>query len=138
MPNIKTFILFQNVWLLSVNNYFMIHKFYHLSRFCQMSPLFSLCVLFLSCSAASRNHDFTLCNTLAQWSGVIFNTFQIHQHSRILDLFTPVCHAFNLCFKRKLPRSRPTFKLALILLLAGYVSLNPRTCDQAQHSPGHH
>ena len=92
-----------------------------------MSPLFSLCVLFLSCSAASRSHDFTLCNTLAQWSDVIStpSKYMTTQES-LTYLHSLPC--LNLCFNRKLlpiPCSRPTFKLALILLLAGDVSLNP-------------
>ena len=92
-----------------------------------MSPLFSLCVLFVSCSAASRSHDFTLCNTLAQWSDVIStpSKYMTTQES-LTYLHSLPC--LNLCFNRKLlpiPRSRPTFKLALILLLAGDVSLNP-------------
>ena len=92
-----------------------------------MSPLFSLCVIFLSCSAASRSHDFTLCNTLAQWSDVIStpSKYMTTQES-LTYLHSLPC--LNLCFNRKLlpiPRSRPTFKLALILLLAGDVSRNP-------------
>ena len=48
---------------------------------------------------------------------------------REYNILRPFYTAFlNLCFNHKLlpiPRSRPTFKLAIILLLAGDVSLNP-------------
>ena len=91
-----------------------------------MSPLLSLCVLFLSFSEASRSHDFTLCNTLAQWSDVISTPSKYMSKKKSLTyLHSMPC--FNLCFNRKLlpvPRSRSTFKLALILMLAGDVSLN--------------
>ena len=88
--------------------------------------LLSLCVLFSSCSAASRSHDFTLCNTLAQWSDVVSTPSKYMSTQESLTyLHSLPC--LNLCFNQKLlpiPRSRPTFKLALILLLAGDVSLN--------------
>ena len=88
--------------------------------------MFSLCVLFLSSSAASRSHDFTLCSTLAQRSDVIStpSKYMTTQES-LTYLYSLLCLKF--CFNRKLlpiPRSRPTFKLALILMLAGEVNLN--------------
>ncbi len=93
-----------------------------------MSPAFLLCVLFLSCSAASRGHDFTLCKPLSpQRSAVILTVSQyMRTQNSLSHLHSLPC--LNLCFNRKLlpiPRSKPTFKLAIILLLAGDVSLNP-------------
>ena len=105
----------------------MIHYFYSLSRFCQMSPLFLFSVLLLCCSAASRSHDFTLCSKLAHWSDVISTPSKyISTQESLTYLHSLPC--LNLCFNRKLlpiPRSTPTFKLSLILLLAGDVNLNP-------------
>ena len=92
-----------------------------------MSPLFLFSVLLLCCSAASRSHDFTLCSKLAHWSDVISTSSKyISTQESLTYLHSLPC--LNLCFNRKLlpiPRSTPTFKLALILLLAGDVSLNP-------------
>ena len=89
-----------------------------------MSPLFLSSVLLLCCSAASRSHDFTLCSKLAHQSDVISTPSKyISTQESLTYLHSLPC--LNLCFNRKLlpiPRSTPT---ALILLLAGDVSLNP-------------
>ena len=92
-----------------------------------MSPLFLFSVLLLCCSAASRSHDFTLCSKLAHWSDVISTPSKYMSTQESLT-YLHCLPCLNLCFNRKLlpiPRSTPTFKLALILLLAGDVSLNP-------------
>ena len=55
------------------------------------------------------------------------NTFQIYYSTRTLNLFTQFVMPYSL-FQPKvttMPRSRPIFKLALNLLLAEDVSLNP-------------
>ena len=93
-----------------------------------MSPLFLLCVLFLSCSVASRGNDFALCKSLTLQRSAVITTFP--QPTRIQHSlsFLHSLPCLNLCFNRKLlpvPRSMPTFKLAIIILLAGDVSLNP-------------
>ena len=94
-----------------------------------MSPLFLFSVLLLCCSAASRSHDFTLCSKLANRSDVISTPSKyISTQESLTYLHSLPC--LNLCVYRKLlpiPCSTPTFKLALILLLAGNVSLNPAT-----------
>ena len=91
-----------------------------------MSALFLFSVLLLCCSAASRSHDFTLCSKLAHWLDVIpMPSKYISTQESLTYLHSLPC--LNLYFNRKLlpiPRSTPTFKLALILLLAGDVSLN--------------
>ena len=101
------------------------------------------CVLFLSCSVASRGDEFALCMTLTLQRSAVISTFP--QPTRIQATYPPTvgCHinissnslsflqslpCLNICFNRKLLpilRSTPTFKLAIILLLAGDVSLNP-------------
>jgi len=93
-----------------------------------MSPLFLLCVLFLTCSVASRSHDFTLCKACSSQRSAVIST--VSQYMRIQDSLSYLhsLPCLNLCFNRKvlpIPRSEPTFKLAIILLLAGDVSLNP-------------
>ena len=58
--------------------------------------------------------------------GCNFNTFQIHYQESLTYLHSLSC--LNLCVNLTLlpiPRSRLTFKLAFILLLAGDVNLNP-------------
>ena len=93
-----------------------------------MLMIFQLCVLFLSCSVASRGDDFALCRPLTLQQSAVISAFPQPtriQHSLSFLLSLP---CFNLCFNRKLlpiPRSTLTFKLAIILLLAGDVSLNP-------------
>ena len=65
-----------------------------------MSPMFSLCVLFLSCSAASRSHDFTLCDTLVHWSDVISTPSKyITTQKSLTYLHSLPC--FNLCVNRE-------------------------------------
>ena len=92
-----------------------------------MSPLFLLCVLFLSCSVASRGGDFALCKPLTlQWSAGISTFSQPTKIQHSLS-FLHSLPCLNLCFNRKLlpiPRSTPTFKLAIILLLAGDFNLH--------------
>ena len=91
-----------------------------------MSPLFLLCVLFLSCSVASRGDYFALCKPLTlQWSAVI-STFPLPTRIQHSLSFLHSLPCLNLCFNRKLlPIPRSTPKLAIILLLSGDVSLNP-------------
>ena len=91
-----------------------------------MSPLFLLGVFCLSCSVAVRDIDFVLCKPLrSNHFNVLFpNHTKIHHSISILHSL-PCLHV---CYNRKLlpiPRSTPTLKLAIILLLAGDVSLNP-------------
>ena len=93
-----------------------------------MSPLFLLCVLFLSCSVASRGGDFTLCKPLTLQRSAVILTFPQPTKIQHSLSFLHSLPCLNLCFNHKLlpiPCSTPTFKLAIILLLAGDVSLNP-------------
>ena len=103
------------------------YYFANYSKFGEMSPLFLFCVLLLCCSAASRSHDFTLCSKLTQWSVVILTPSKyMNTRESLTYLHSLAC--LHLCFNRTLlqiPRCRPNFKLSLILLLAGDVSLNP-------------
>ena len=102
-----------------------------------MSPPFLFSVLLLCCSAAYRSHDFTLCSKLAHWSDVISTPSKyISTQESLTYLHSLPC--LNICFNRKIlpiPRSTPTFKLALILLLSGDVNLNPGpfTVSTLQH-----
>ena len=89
-----------------------------------MSPQFLFSVLLLCCSAASRSHDFTLCSKLAHWSDVISTSSKyISTQESLTYLHSLPC--LNLCSTENYCQSPVQFKLALILLLAGDVSLNP-------------
>ena len=91
-----------------------------------MSPLFLATVFGLLLSVVHRDENFTLCGPeySSADQGVLFSSPDI-LFSNISRAKLP---ALNVCFNKKLlpiADSRAPFKLALLLLLAGDVSLNP-------------
>ena len=93
-----------------------------------MSPIFLLRALFVSCSVASRSDDFALCKPLVLQRSAVISAYPQSTRIQYSLSFLHSLPCLNLCFNSKLPpmpRSTPTFKLAIILLLAGDVSLNP-------------
>ena len=92
-----------------------------------MSPLFLLCIFFLSCPVALRGDDFALCKPLTCKLLFVTSTYpqQMRIHHSLSFLHGLPC--LNLCFNRKflpIPFSRPTLKLTIVHLLAGDVTIN--------------
>ena len=110
---------FQLVLLTCLTHFVIIFKI--------MPPLFLLCIFFLSCPVAFRRDDFAMCKPLTCKMLFVTSTYpqQMRIHHSLSFLHGFLC--LNLCFNRKLfpiPFSRPTFKLAIVHLLAGDVTIN--------------
>ena len=76
---------------------------------------------------ASRGGDFALCKPLTLQRSAVISTFRQPTRKQHSLSFLHSLPCLNLSFNRQLlpiPSSTPTFKLAIILLLAGDVNLN--------------
>ena len=93
-----------------------------------MSSLFLQGTFFLSCSMALRGDDFALCKPLTCKKIFLLQSIPNKWEYIIRLPFYMVCHAITFVLTAYLlptPCSRPTFKLAIVLLLAGGISINP-------------
>ena len=92
----------------------------------KMSPFFLGTVFFLLISMTQRDSEFVLCGSESSEEDPCLS---ISPNNLLFSkIFSAKLPTLAVCFNRKLlplPSSRPSFKLPILLLLAGDVSLNP-------------